>query len=155
MCLEKQDLYNKFKGRVWAASANARSPMVESKYLDYLFEGKSVVKGPGGRLPVQELWLSGTAVLATLSHVPKARTATRSLASWRWLRGLLPAPAIPFTPLSSDALYLLASTTLVMNYARHFIYLFLFFMFKFSLRNNFGGAPGWPSQLGIFIRLRS
>ncbi|XP_045838044.1 interferon lambda receptor 1 [Meles meles] len=38
MCLEKQDLYNKFKGRVWAASAGARSPMVESKYLDYLFE---------------------------------------------------------------------------------------------------------------------
>ncbi|XP_025711756.2 interferon lambda receptor 1 [Callorhinus ursinus] len=41
MCLEKQDLYNKFKGRVWAVSPSARSPSVESKYLDYLFEGKS------------------------------------------------------------------------------------------------------------------
>ncbi|XP_013375171.1 PREDICTED: interferon lambda receptor 1 isoform X2 [Chinchilla lanigera] len=38
MCLEKQDLYNKFKGRVQAASASARSPWVESQYLDYLFE---------------------------------------------------------------------------------------------------------------------
>ncbi|XP_032270982.1 interferon lambda receptor 1 [Phoca vitulina] len=38
MCLEKQDLYNKFKGRVWAVSPSARSPSVESKYLDYLFE---------------------------------------------------------------------------------------------------------------------
>ncbi|CAK7321520.1 Interferon lambda receptor 1 [Vulpes lagopus] len=38
MCLEKQDLYNKFKGRVWAVSPSARSPSVESNYLDYLFE---------------------------------------------------------------------------------------------------------------------
>lgn len=38
MCLERQDLYNKFKGRVWAASPSASSPPVESKYLDYLFE---------------------------------------------------------------------------------------------------------------------
>ncbi|XP_053431086.1 interferon lambda receptor 1 isoform X2 [Nycticebus coucang] len=40
MCLKKQDLYNKFKGRVRAASLSARSPWVESKYLDYLFEVK-------------------------------------------------------------------------------------------------------------------
>ncbi|XP_042544707.1 interferon lambda receptor 1 [Dipodomys spectabilis] len=38
MCLKRQDLYNKFKGRVQAVSANAKSPKVESKYLDYLFE---------------------------------------------------------------------------------------------------------------------
>ncbi|KAM4872737.1 interferon lambda receptor 1 isoform 2-T2 [Thomomys bottae] len=38
MCLKKQDLYNKFRGRVQAVSANAKSPKVESKYLDYLFE---------------------------------------------------------------------------------------------------------------------
>ncbi|XP_049734223.1 interferon lambda receptor 1 isoform X1 [Elephas maximus indicus] len=38
MCLEKQDLYNKFKGRVKAVSPNATSPWVESKYLDYLSE---------------------------------------------------------------------------------------------------------------------
>uniref|UniRef100_A0A8C9J0D5 Interferon lambda receptor 1 n=1 Tax=Panthera tigris altaica TaxID=74533 RepID=A0A8C9J0D5_PANTA len=38
MCLEKQDLYNKFKGRVWAVSTGSRSPPVESKYLDYLFD---------------------------------------------------------------------------------------------------------------------
>ncbi|KAK2496946.1 hypothetical protein MC885_001831 [Smutsia gigantea] len=38
MCLEKQDLYNKFKGRVRAVSLHARSPWVESEYLDYLFE---------------------------------------------------------------------------------------------------------------------
>nr|XP_036873808.1 interferon lambda receptor 1 isoform X1 [Manis javanica] len=38
MCLEKQDLYNKFKGRVQAVSLHARSPWVESEYLDYLFE---------------------------------------------------------------------------------------------------------------------
>uniref|UniRef100_A0A673T5H3 Interferon lambda receptor 1 n=1 Tax=Suricata suricatta TaxID=37032 RepID=A0A673T5H3_SURSU len=38
MCLEKQDLYNKFKGRVWAVSPGARSPPVESEYLDYLFD---------------------------------------------------------------------------------------------------------------------
>ncbi|XP_004377171.1 interferon lambda receptor 1 isoform X1 [Trichechus manatus latirostris] len=38
MCLEKQDLYNKFKGRVKAVSASATSPWVESQYLDYLFE---------------------------------------------------------------------------------------------------------------------
>ncbi|XP_003799811.1 interferon lambda receptor 1 isoform X2 [Otolemur garnettii] len=38
MCLKKQDLYNKFKGRVQATSPSARSPWVESKYLDYLFD---------------------------------------------------------------------------------------------------------------------
>ncbi|XP_037684107.1 interferon lambda receptor 1 isoform X2 [Choloepus didactylus] len=38
MCLKKQDLYNKFKGRVQAASASSRSPWVESEYLDYFFE---------------------------------------------------------------------------------------------------------------------
>ncbi|XP_077631654.1 interferon lambda receptor 1 [Crocuta crocuta] len=38
MCLENQDLYNKFKGRVWAASPGARSPPAESQYLDYLFD---------------------------------------------------------------------------------------------------------------------
>ncbi|XP_077006955.1 interferon lambda receptor 1 [Tamandua tetradactyla] len=38
MCLEKQDLFNKFKGRVQAASPSSRSPWVESKDLDYLFE---------------------------------------------------------------------------------------------------------------------
>ncbi|XP_023421466.1 interferon lambda receptor 1 isoform X2 [Cavia porcellus] len=38
MCLKKQDLYNKFKGRVQAASAGARSPWAESQYLEYLFE---------------------------------------------------------------------------------------------------------------------
>nr|AFU48903.1 interleukin 28 receptor 1 transcript variant 1 [Tupaia belangeri] len=38
MCLEKQDLYNKFKGRVKAAAPGARSPWVESEYLEYLFE---------------------------------------------------------------------------------------------------------------------
>ena len=83
MCLERQDLYNKFKGRVWAASPSASSPPVESKYLDYLFEGQSVAKGPGGRLAVQELWLSDTAVPATAPQVPKARTAARTLASWQ------------------------------------------------------------------------
>ncbi|XP_006094124.1 interferon lambda receptor 1 isoform X1 [Myotis lucifugus] len=38
MCLEKQDLFNKFKGRVRAVSPSAKSPWVESKYLEYLFE---------------------------------------------------------------------------------------------------------------------
>ncbi|XP_048206474.1 interferon lambda receptor 1 isoform X2 [Perognathus longimembris pacificus] len=38
MCLEKQDLYTKFKGRVQAVSANVKSPKVESEYLDYFFE---------------------------------------------------------------------------------------------------------------------
>ncbi|XP_072831218.1 interferon lambda receptor 1 isoform X4 [Vicugna pacos] len=38
MCLEKQDLCNKFKGRVQAASPSARSPWVESNSIDYLFE---------------------------------------------------------------------------------------------------------------------
>ncbi|KAM5269869.1 interferon lambda receptor 1 [Hipposideros larvatus] len=38
MCLKKQDLYNKFKGRVQAISLSTRSPWVESKYLEYLFE---------------------------------------------------------------------------------------------------------------------
>nr|XP_045007279.1 interferon lambda receptor 1 isoform X1 [Jaculus jaculus] len=38
MCLKKQDLYNKFKGRVQAAWGGIRSPPVESKYLNYLFE---------------------------------------------------------------------------------------------------------------------
>ncbi|XP_062962474.1 interferon lambda receptor 1 [Cynocephalus volans] len=38
MCLEKQDLYNKLKARVRAASPSSRSRWVESKYLDYLFE---------------------------------------------------------------------------------------------------------------------
>ncbi|XP_007459221.1 PREDICTED: interferon lambda receptor 1 isoform X2 [Lipotes vexillifer] len=38
MCLEKQDLCNKFKGRVRAASPRARSPWVESKSMDYFFE---------------------------------------------------------------------------------------------------------------------
>lgn len=53
MCLKKQDLYNKFKGRVRAVSPSARSPWVESKYLEYLFEGRSKGKGLSGRL--QEL----------------------------------------------------------------------------------------------------
>uniref|UniRef100_A0A8C0X6T0 Interferon lambda receptor 1 n=1 Tax=Castor canadensis TaxID=51338 RepID=A0A8C0X6T0_CASCN len=38
MCLKKQDLYNKFKGRVQAVSGSARSPKVQSKYFDYLSE---------------------------------------------------------------------------------------------------------------------
>ncbi|XP_055117660.1 interferon lambda receptor 1 isoform X1 [Symphalangus syndactylus] len=38
MCLKKQDLYNKFKGRVRTVSPSSRSPWVESEYLDYLFE---------------------------------------------------------------------------------------------------------------------
>ncbi|XP_066126212.1 interferon lambda receptor 1 isoform X2 [Saccopteryx bilineata] len=38
MCLEKQDLYNKFKGRVRAVFTSIQSPWVESEYLDYLFE---------------------------------------------------------------------------------------------------------------------
>ncbi|XP_059997076.1 interferon lambda receptor 1 isoform X3 [Lagenorhynchus albirostris] len=38
MCLEKQDLCNKFKGRVRAVSPRARSPWVESKSMDYFFE---------------------------------------------------------------------------------------------------------------------
>ncbi|VTJ91456.1 Hypothetical predicted protein [Marmota monax] len=38
MCLKKQDLYNKFKARVQAASARVRSPWVESESLDYLSE---------------------------------------------------------------------------------------------------------------------
>lgn len=47
MCLKKQDLYNKFKARVQAASVSARSPWVESESLDYLFEGRSAGKGCG------------------------------------------------------------------------------------------------------------
>ncbi|XP_017390050.2 interferon lambda receptor 1 [Cebus imitator] len=38
MCLKKQDLYNKFKGRVRTVSPSSKSPWVESEYLDYLFE---------------------------------------------------------------------------------------------------------------------
>uniref|UniRef100_A0A2K5KD62 Interferon lambda receptor 1 n=1 Tax=Colobus angolensis palliatus TaxID=336983 RepID=A0A2K5KD62_COLAP len=38
MCLKKQDLYNKFKGRVQTVSPSSKSPWVESKYVDYLFE---------------------------------------------------------------------------------------------------------------------
>ncbi|XP_012975582.1 interferon lambda receptor 1 [Mesocricetus auratus] len=38
MCLKRQDLYNKFKGRVQAVSARGKSPQVESKYLHYLFD---------------------------------------------------------------------------------------------------------------------
>ncbi|KAF6109145.1 interferon lambda receptor 1 [Phyllostomus discolor] len=38
MCLEKQDLFNKFKGRVRVVSPSAKSVWVESKYLEYLFE---------------------------------------------------------------------------------------------------------------------
>ncbi|XP_006862357.1 PREDICTED: interferon lambda receptor 1 isoform X2 [Chrysochloris asiatica] len=38
MCLEKQDLYSKFKGRVQAVSPNAKSPWMESKDLEYLSE---------------------------------------------------------------------------------------------------------------------
>ncbi|XP_032351369.1 interferon lambda receptor 1 isoform X2 [Camelus ferus] len=38
MCLEKQDLCNKFKGRVQAVSPSTRSPWVESNSIDYLFE---------------------------------------------------------------------------------------------------------------------
>ena len=41
MCLKKLNLYSKFKGRVQAASAHGRSPRVESRYLEYLFDGKS------------------------------------------------------------------------------------------------------------------
>ncbi|XP_036888804.1 interferon lambda receptor 1 [Sturnira hondurensis] len=38
MCLEKQDLFNKFKGRVRVVSPSAKSAWVESKNLEYLFE---------------------------------------------------------------------------------------------------------------------
>lgn len=44
MCLENQDLFNKFRGRVRALSPSAQSPWVESQYLEYLFEGRSVVR---------------------------------------------------------------------------------------------------------------
>lgn len=52
MCLKKQDLYNKFKGRVQAVSPSSKSPWVESEYVDYLFEGRSVGKGLSGRLSI-------------------------------------------------------------------------------------------------------
>lgn len=52
MCLKKQDLYNKFKGRVRTVSSSSKSPWVESEYLDYLFEGRSVGKGLSGRLSI-------------------------------------------------------------------------------------------------------
>lgn len=55
MCLEKQDLFNKFKGRVRVVSPSAKSAWVESEYLEYLFEGRSVGKGLSGRLSVPEL----------------------------------------------------------------------------------------------------
>ncbi|XP_060061528.1 interferon lambda receptor 1 isoform X2 [Erinaceus europaeus] len=38
MCLEKLDLFNKFKARVLATSPNSRSHWVVSKSLDYLFD---------------------------------------------------------------------------------------------------------------------
>lgn len=40
MCLEKQDLCNKFKGACASGSPSARSPWVESKSMDYFFEGR-------------------------------------------------------------------------------------------------------------------
>lgn len=55
MCLEKQDLFNKFKGRVRVVSPSAKSAWVESEYLEYLFEGRSLSKGLSGRLSVPEL----------------------------------------------------------------------------------------------------
>lgn len=41
MCLKRQDLYNKFRARVQAASARGRSPQAESGYLEYLFDSES------------------------------------------------------------------------------------------------------------------
>ncbi|KAL6033953.1 hypothetical protein STEG23_025290 [Scotinomys teguina] len=38
MCLKRQNLYSKFRGRVQAVSARGRSPKVESSYLEYLFD---------------------------------------------------------------------------------------------------------------------
>lgn len=52
MCLKKQDLYNKFKGRVQTVSPSSKSPWVESEYVDYLFEGRSLGKGLSGRLSI-------------------------------------------------------------------------------------------------------
>lgn len=70
MCLEKQDLCNKFKGRVQAVSPSARSPWVESKSMDYLFEG---MQGTCGREAVcPGAWLSGTAVLAVCLALPQS-----------------------------------------------------------------------------------
>ncbi|KAM6216956.1 interferon lambda receptor 1 [Rhynchocyon petersi] len=37
-CVENQDLFNKFKGRVQAVSPSAKSPWVESKNMNYLSE---------------------------------------------------------------------------------------------------------------------
>ena len=89
MCLEKQDLYNKFKGRVWAVSPSARSPSVESKFLYYLFEGECVATGPGGRLPVQDLGPVALQSQPLASTSPRQRAASGSLALWQGVRGLL------------------------------------------------------------------
>lgn len=72
MCLEKQDLYNKFKGRVRAISPSARSPWVESEYLEYLFEGRSMSKGWSGRLFGPELGSMALLSRPSVSPFPKA-----------------------------------------------------------------------------------
>ena len=66
MCLEKQDLCNKFKGRVQAVSPSARSPWVESKFMDYFFEGREGTCEREAVCPGAQL--SGTAVCP--SHLP-------------------------------------------------------------------------------------
>ncbi|XP_004705411.1 interferon lambda receptor 1 [Echinops telfairi] len=38
MCLKKQDLYSKFRGRAQAISLRGKSPWTESRFMDYLFE---------------------------------------------------------------------------------------------------------------------
>lgn len=117
MCLEKQDLFNKFKGRVRAVSPNAKSPWVESKYLEYLFEGRSVGKGLSGRFSVQEL---GSVALLCNRLSPTSPVGQRpghgpgpsSLISWQGVRG------VPQCHSSAGTSYydLLWSTALIMNH---------------------------------------
>lgn len=103
MCLEKQDLFNKFKGRVRVVSPSAKSPWVESRYLEYLFEGGSVGEGLSGGFSVQELdsvallcsRLSPTSPMQRACPVrqcPGHGLGPSGLISWQGARGV-PQPA--------------------------------------------------------------
>lgn len=147
MCLEKQDLCNKFKGRVRAVSPRARSPWVESKSMDYFFEGKWRTCGrPSAQEPGSEALLSWPSV----SPFPKAVGSSlgppatgpgpcpSSLTSWQGARGVHQSQQ--FT------LYLLLMRFMIFFWAQPWswttqdtLYIYSYFLNvqSLSLRNDF------------------
>ncbi|XP_039710198.1 interferon lambda receptor 1 [Pteropus medius] len=93
MCLEKQDLYNKFRGRVRAVSPSARSPWVESGYLEYLFQVE-----PAPPILIVTLTEKILSINATYQLPPCMPPADLKYEVDFWKKGTMNKTRFPVTP---------------------------------------------------------